>query len=55
MDYEQALRQSLVGLGCPVLVDVDFGHEPPQMTLVQGALGELQWSAAGARLVQTLS
>jgi muramoyltetrapeptide carboxypeptidase len=55
MDYEQALRQSLGNLGYPVLVDVDFGHKPPQMTLVQGALGELQWNAAGARLVQTLS
>lgn len=55
MDYEQALRQSLGGLACPVLVDVDFGHQPPQMTLIQGALGELHWSAAGARLIQTLS
>jgi muramoyltetrapeptide carboxypeptidase LdcA involved in peptidoglycan recycling len=55
MDYERALRQSLDGLGCPVLVDVDFGHKPPQMTLIQGAVGELHWTAAGARLVQTLS
>jgi muramoyltetrapeptide carboxypeptidase LdcA involved in peptidoglycan recycling len=55
MNYEQALRQSLDGLGCPVLVDVDFGHMPPQMTLLQGALGELHWTPSGARLVQTLS
>lgn len=55
MDYERALRQSLSGLRCPVLVDVDFGHKPPQMTLIQGALGELHWTPAGARLVQTLS
>jgi muramoyltetrapeptide carboxypeptidase LdcA involved in peptidoglycan recycling len=52
--YEQALRQSLVGLPYPVLVDVDFGHAPPQFTLVQGALAELTWSTNGARLVQTL-
>ena len=54
LNYEQALRQSLSGLSCPVLVDVDFGHKPPQLSLVQGAWGELEWSPAGARLVQTL-
>jgi muramoyltetrapeptide carboxypeptidase LdcA involved in peptidoglycan recycling len=55
LSYEQALRQSLSGLSCPVLVDVDLGHKPPQLSLVQGASAELEWSRAGARLVQTLS
>jgi muramoyltetrapeptide carboxypeptidase LdcA involved in peptidoglycan recycling len=54
LDYEQALRQSLSSLPFPVLVDVDCGHQPPQMSLVQGAWAELEWSSAGARLVQTL-
>ena len=33
---------------------VDIGHKPPQMSLVQGALAELEWSSTGARLEQTL-
>ena len=54
LSYEQALRQSLSGLSCPVLVDVDFGHQSPQMSIVQGAMAELEWSPSGARLLQTL-
>lgn len=55
LSYELALRQSLQAVTCPVLVDVDFGHKPPQMSLVQGALAELEWSSSGARLVQRLT
>jgi muramoyltetrapeptide carboxypeptidase len=54
LSYEAALACSLEGLGCPVLFDVDFGHQPPQMSLVQGALGELRWDGETARFVQRL-
>lgn len=43
----EALQAVLGDLPCPVLVDVDIGHVPPQMTLVNGALAEVGWSAAG--------
>ena len=42
--------------GRPVLVDVDIGHRPPQLLLVDGALARVQWQAlAGGTLVQTLA
>jgi muramoyltetrapeptide carboxypeptidase len=55
LTYLQALHQSVGDLPCPVLYDVDIGHRPPQLLLVNGALAEVSWSEAeGARLVQTL-
>ena len=37
--------------GRPVLVDVDIGHRPPQLLLVNGALARVQWQAlAGGTL-----
>lgn len=37
-----------------VLYDADFGHEPPQLPLVNGALAEVVWDAASARITQRL-
>ena len=51
--YREALQSTLATLPCPVLVDVDIGHRPPQLLLVNGALAELRWSAAeGGRVLQ---
>lgn len=51
--YAEALDQCLLDLPCPVLVDVDIGHVPPQMVLVNGARAEVRWSAeAGGRVRQ---
>lgn len=56
LSYRGALEAALADLHCPVLVDVDIGHVPPQLTLVNGALAEVHWSAAlGGRLRQTLA
>lgn len=43
--YEDALRQTLADLPCPVLFDLDIGHRPPQMTLINGARAEVRWGA----------
>lgn len=43
--YVNALHATLADLPCPVLVDVDVGHRPPQMVLVNGALAQVQWQA----------
>jgi muramoyltetrapeptide carboxypeptidase len=51
----EALDSTLAALPCPVLVDVDIGHRPPQMMLVTGALADVRWSAeAGGTLRQRL-
>jgi len=41
LSYAQALTSTLAALPCPVLVDLDIGHVPPQMLLINGALAEL--------------
>lgn len=53
--YSQALQSTLGDLPCPVLVDVDIGHRPPQMVLINGAVAQVRWSAAeGGRITQRL-
>ena len=53
--YADALQATLGALPCPVLVDVDIGHLPPQMVLVNGALAQVRWQAGvGGTLVQKL-
>ena len=44
LSYIEAVRQAIGHLDCPVLMDVDVGHRPPQMTLVQGAVAKVTWS-----------
>ncbi len=42
-------------LPCPVLVDVDVGHRPPQMVLINGALATVRFDAhGGGRITQHL-
>jgi muramoyltetrapeptide carboxypeptidase len=50
--YTDALRSTLGALPGPVLVDVDIGHRPPQMLLVNGARAEVRWSAASGGKVR---
>lgn len=45
LNFDEALRQTLAGLPCPVLLDVDIGHVPPQLVLVNGAHAQVRWSA----------
>ncbi len=50
--YADALRGTLGGLPCPVLVDVDIGHRPPQLMLATGALAKVQWTRLDGGQVQ---
>ena len=53
--YIDALRSTLSALRCPVLVDVDIGHRPPQMLLINGAPAEVRWhSDQGGEITQRL-
>jgi muramoyltetrapeptide carboxypeptidase LdcA involved in peptidoglycan recycling len=50
-----ALHHALGDLRVPVVFDVDVGHLPPQMTLVNGALATLELTGSGrGTLVQQL-
>ena len=52
---DAVLRRAFADAPFPVLVDVDIGHLPPQLVLVNGARAEVHWSAAdGGSVVQHL-
>jgi len=44
LNFDEALRLTLAALPCPVLLDVDIGHVPPQLVLVNGAHAQVRWS-----------
>ena len=52
---EHALQRALGDLSCPVLVDLDIGHVGPQWTIVQGALGRIDWHPGQTTLSQFLA
>jgi muramoyltetrapeptide carboxypeptidase len=51
---QDAVRSVLGDLDVPVVLDVDCGHVPPQLSLVNGALAEVTFDGSGWRLVQHL-
>lgn len=50
-----AARHALGDLGVPVLVDVDCGHVPPHLSLVNGALATVTHTATTSTITQHLS
>lgn len=50
-----AIRHALGDLGVPVLADVDCGHVPPHLSLVNGAPARVEHTASGSVLTQTLA
>jgi muramoyltetrapeptide carboxypeptidase len=54
LSQEAAVRSALAGLDLPVVWDVDTGHVPPQMSLLNGALAELVVDGDETRLEQRL-
>jgi muramoyltetrapeptide carboxypeptidase len=52
----QAIADALGDLDIPVIYDADFGHQPPQMLIVNGAAARLRYVAGGrGDLTQRLS
>lgn len=47
-----ALKQGLGPLHVPVLYDADIGHIPPQIQIVNGAMGEVKFSGGRATVSQ---
>lgn len=47
LTQDEAVLDALSGLGVPIIADVDCGHVPPHMTLINGALGRLVCGTSG--------
>ncbi|EPJ51230.1 MAG: hypothetical protein OFPI_17980 [Osedax symbiont Rs2] len=54
LSYLQALQSVLAQCDCPVLYNVDIGHMPPNMTLINGAYAEVEWNYPKAKIEQFL-
>jgi len=54
LSYRDALGSALGDRPCPVLVDVDIGHKPPQWLLINGALATVSVDGRQVRLRQRL-
>ncbi len=52
LSYVEALRSALGSLHCPVLFDVDIGHQPPQFTLINGGLAEINFEGDSGYIEQ---
>lgn len=48
----EALSTTLGDLRYPVLYDVDVGHQPPQFTLINDAIGHVQYQAGSGSVTQ---
>lgn len=52
LTYLEVLQNVLSDLNCPVIYDVDIGHMPPNMTLINGAFAEVEFDNGAAVLKQ---
>ncbi|WP_249023267.1 hypothetical protein [Kluyvera ascorbata] len=52
--YTDALQSALGDLHIPVIYDVDIGHIPPQMTLVNGVQATVVFEKHGGSITQQL-
>jgi muramoyltetrapeptide carboxypeptidase LdcA involved in peptidoglycan recycling len=54
LTQHEAARHALADLGVPVLADVDCGHVPPHLALVNGALATVEHGGGRSVLAQVL-
>lgn len=52
LTYLEALQSALGSAACPVLYDVDIGHLPPQLSLVNGAMARVRFEHGAGSIVQ---
>ena len=50
---DDAVHSALGDLGLPVLLDVDCGHVPPHLALVNGAIATVTWTPETGSITQT--
>lgn len=52
--YLEAISSVLGDLPVPILYDVDIGHRPPQLNIINGSIGEIHFKDGKGKLVQSL-
>ncbi|UAA39210.1 LD-carboxypeptidase [Paraneptunicella aestuarii] len=54
LSYKEALLAGIGEVDYPILYDVDIGHQPPNLTLINGALAEVEFLNGDATVTQWL-
>ncbi|TMX33738.1 S66 peptidase family protein [Vibrio sp. Hep-1b-8] len=54
LKYHEAIESSLANIGIPVMYDLDIGHVPPNLTLINGAVAKVELNDEVGELSQTL-
>lgn len=52
LSYAEALHSVLGDVPYPVLCDVDIGHQPPQFTLINGAVAQVNFAKGSGSIAQ---
>jgi muramoyltetrapeptide carboxypeptidase LdcA involved in peptidoglycan recycling len=55
LTQREAVLDALDGLGVPIVFDVECGHVPPYLPLVNGALARVESPGVGGRITQQLA
>jgi muramoyltetrapeptide carboxypeptidase len=53
LTYREALASTVGELGIPVIYDVDIGHRPPQLTLLNGAIVQVHFEVGQTPSIRT--
>lgn len=54
LNYLDAIRSACADISCPVLYDLDIGHLPPQLSLVNGGLAQVSFGGGSGSVRQRL-
>jgi len=54
LTYHEVLSRHSTDLGIPVLIDMDIGHVPPNLTLINGALARIECVMGEGKVTQRL-
>ncbi|MFY0638910.1 S66 family peptidase [Maricaulis maris] len=55
LTYSDVLESVLGGVGCPVLYDLDIGHKPPNLTLLNGSVATVRFEDGQGSIQQSLT
>ena len=52
--FKDAVERALIKFNVPIVYNVDIGHVPPQMYVINGAYGEFKYNEGKGRLIQKM-
>ena len=52
--FKEAVERALLKYNVPIIYNVDIGHVPPQMYIINGAYGIFEYEDGKGKLIQKL-